>query len=135
MMKNPTFGQRLRELRKAKGLAQRELAEKVSALMKEEGRGFDFTYLSKIENERTAPPSIPVIRRLAEVLNADAAELIGLAGKAPPGVGEALKKSEAARAFYRSAFEGDLTEEDWKALLERLKQRKQAREDPPKSGH
>ena len=42
-----TFGQRLRELRKAKGLNQKELAEKV---------GIDFTYLSKLENDRMSPP-------------------------------------------------------------------------------
>jgi transcriptional regulator with XRE-family HTH domain len=42
-----TFGERLRELRKAKGLNQKELADKV---------GIDFTYLSKLENGRRSSP-------------------------------------------------------------------------------
>src|SRR5438309_10499263 len=47
MATNQTFGQRIRELRKAKNLTQRELAERVaSRLRKEDRRGFDVTYLT-----------------------------------------------------------------------------------------
>jgi len=135
MAKKTTFGQRLRELRKAKDLTQRELAERVAARLREkEGRGFDFTYLSKIENERTPPPSVAAIQQLAKVLDVDADELTALAGKPLPRVGQTLRESEAARAFHRSAYSGDLTDEDWRALLEDLKRRKQARENPSKSG-
>ena len=38
-----TFGQKIRELRKAKGLGQRAVATEV---------GINFTYLSKIENDK-----------------------------------------------------------------------------------
>jgi transcriptional regulator with XRE-family HTH domain len=129
-----TFGQRLRELRKAKNLTQRELADKVAARLRKEGRSFDFTYLSKIENDKTPPPSVALITELAEVLEADANELITLAGKAPPNLGKTLKESESARTFFRSAFDADLTEEDWKKLAQELNRRKRARENPPKSG-
>ena len=125
-MSNPNvFGEKLRQLRKAKNLTQRELAERVAArLQREEQRGFDFTYLSKIENSKTPPPSVAVIKQLAEVLEADAYELITLAGKVPPDLRETLKESsEAARAFFRSAFDADLKDEDWKGLLEELKRR------------
>lgn len=61
-----TFGARIRQLRKASGLTQRDLAERVSGhLRKDDGRGFDFTYLSKIEKEKQPPPSTPAIRQLA----------------------------------------------------------------------
>lgn len=75
-----TFGARLRELRKAKSLSQRALAEKV---------GINFTYLSKVESERLdfAPyPSEDLIRKLAAVLNADVDELLLLAKKIPPDI-------------------------------------------------
>jgi len=116
-----TFGGRLREIRKTRNLSQRDLAERVAARLKaEDRRGFDFTYLSKIENDKTPPPSIPAIIQLAYVLETDADELIALAGKVPPDFGETLKESEAARTFYRSALNADLTEEDWKRLLQEL---------------
>lgn len=134
MPQQMTFGQRLRELRKEKNLTQRELADKVAARIKADGRGFDFTYLSKIENGKTPPPSVALIIQLADVLDADPNELITLAGKAPPGMKETLKESEQARAFFRSAFDAGLTEEDWKKLSQELERRTKARENPPKSG-
>jgi PAS domain S-box-containing protein len=69
-----TFGDRLRELRKAKGSTQGDLANRV---------GIDFTYLSKLENGVMPPPGEKTISALASVLNADPDELFGLAGKIP----------------------------------------------------
>lgn len=135
MSQQTTFGQRLRELRKAKNLTQRDLAEKVSARLKAEGRGFDFTYLSKIENDKTPPPSLALITQLAHVLDADPNELITLAGKAPPSMEKTLKESESARTFFRSAFDTNLSEEDWKKLSQELKRRTKARGNPPKPGN
>jgi transcriptional regulator with XRE-family HTH domain len=129
-----TFGQKLRELRKAKNLTQRELAEKVAVRLRKDGRSFDFTYLSKIENDKTEPPSVALISELAYVLEADHHELITLAGKAPPGLQKTLRESESARAFFRSAFDKDLTEADWKKLTQEVKRRTKAGENPPKSG-
>ena len=133
MSKGPTFGQRLKELRKAAGLTQRELAEQVASRLK---GGFDFTYLSKIENDRTPPPSAAAIIQLAEcirlagVIEANTDELIALAGKVPPDLGDTLKESEGARTFYRSAMNASMTEEDWKKALWDLKRRKRkGRED------
>jgi HTH-type transcriptional regulator, competence development regulator len=72
------FTQKLRELRLAKNLSQRALAAKV---------GVDFTYVSKIENEKldfAQYPSEELILKLAKVLDADADELLLLAQKVPP---------------------------------------------------
>ena len=77
----PAFGERIRELRAAKSLTQRELAEAVALRTIGYGRGFSFTYLSKIEN-RLRRPSKVAIYQLAKVLGADVDELLGLAGRA-----------------------------------------------------
>jgi transcriptional regulator with XRE-family HTH domain len=123
MAPEQTFGQRIRQLRKDKDWTQRELADRVAAQLKE-GRGFDVTYLSKIENDRLPPPSVAAILQLARELEADGDELLALAGKAPPDLGQALKESEGARIFYRSALEMGLTEEDWQHLLDYLRREK-----------
>lgn len=120
-----TFGKRVRQLRKAKGLTQRDLAETVAARLKEQDRrGFDVTYLSKIENDRMPPPSTPAIIELAKVLDADADELLALAKRVPPDMSKKLTDSRAARTFYRSALEMGLSEADWKKLLEQMKKDK-----------
>jgi transcriptional regulator with XRE-family HTH domain len=55
-----TFGQRVRELRRQRGWTLRQLGEKVR---------LDFTYLSKIENDRLEhTPSIRTIQDLARAL-------------------------------------------------------------------
>jgi len=121
MSKDESFGKKLKDLRTLKGLTQRELAKKVAERLKaEDRRGFDFTYLSKIENERLPPPSIQAISQLAEVLGADADELITLAGKTPPDLGAALKESPAARAFFRSVRDLNLSDDQWQSLLDKL---------------
>ena len=74
-----SFGQRVREMRKARGLSQKELAAKAS---------IDFTYLSKIENARRLPPRERVIRAMAVALQIDEGELMTLAGKVPERVPE-----------------------------------------------
>jgi PAS domain S-box-containing protein len=72
-----TFGERLRELRKAKGMTQRELAQQT---------GISFAYVSKLETGVMPPPRQKIILALAKVLganNADTDELFGLARKMP----------------------------------------------------
>jgi len=72
-----TFGQRLRELRKAKGMTQIELAQK-SAI--------SFTYVSKLETGAMPPPKQKIILALAKALDvnkADTDKLFGLAKKMP----------------------------------------------------
>lgn len=132
MAAKKTFGQTVRDLRKAMRppLSQRDLAERVAARLKEDdGRGFDFTYLSKIENDRLPPPSAAAIIALAEELNADSDDLLALANKAPADLGAAMKKSEGARTFFRSAVNENLSEEEWLKLLDSLNRIKNRRDD------
>ncbi len=73
-----TFGQTIRQLRRTQRLTQRELAESAQAL----GLKADFTYISKIENDRLdVPPSEALIQGLARILETDAEALLDLAGK------------------------------------------------------
>lgn len=72
-----TFGATIRNLRKSRQLSQQQVASMV---------GIDFTYLSKIENDRltaTQFPSEDTIRKLARALEADEDELLLLAEKIP----------------------------------------------------
>jgi transcriptional regulator with XRE-family HTH domain len=73
---NPTFGNLIRQARKAKELSQRDLAKLV---------GVNYTYLSKLENDHAGtPPSEEVIERLALSLQLNAEELVYLAGRITP---------------------------------------------------
>ncbi|MCC7362088.1 MAG: helix-turn-helix transcriptional regulator [Anaerolineales bacterium] len=75
---NPSFGQRVLALRRAKRWSQGEL---VKALAGRKVK-IDVTYLSKIENNRLdSPPAADTIRALAAALEADPEELLDLAGR------------------------------------------------------
>lgn len=72
-----TFGERVRELRHAKGWSLRDLAEKVSV---------GYTYLSRVENGKLNYgdyPSDALIHRLADALETDEEELTVLAERVP----------------------------------------------------
>ena len=95
------FGPRVRELRKAKNLTLRGLADAV---------GVSFTYISKIENEKLDFGDYPgeeLIAKLAAALDVEADELLILAKKIP----ESIKKRVIERpdAFRRFAELDDAT--------------------------
>jgi len=112
-----TLGRQLRELRKAKNLTLRELAERA---------GLDFTYLSKIENDRPGyRPSESAIRDLAKQLDADADELVLLANRLPRLLEKKITKVPHAQTFLMSA--SSLSAEDWQAvdaLVQELRKKK-----------
>jgi len=66
------FGERIRALRRAKALKQREVAEQIP---------MSPGNLSRIETGDYGPPSDEVIERLADVLEADQMELLRIAGR------------------------------------------------------
>ena len=108
-----TFGQKLREFRLEKSMTLRALAE---------ATGVDFTYLSKIENNKVGYlPGAETIRDLATALNVDAIELLELANKLPPELAT-LAGSAKARRFFQRAQE-IASPKDWDALLDLLETR------------
>jgi transcriptional regulator with XRE-family HTH domain len=88
------FGERVRELRQGRHLSQRDLAEQV---------GVNFTYISKIENEKLDFAQFPgeeLIRRLAKALDADEDELLILAEKIPEQIRKrVMERPDAFRKF------------------------------------
>jgi len=119
-----TFGLKLRELRRKKGMTLRGLAEVT---------GVDFTYLSKIENDRVGYlPGAETIRDLAEALEGDAIELLELANKLPPELAT-LAGNAKARRFYQRARE-IASPKDWDALLDLLESRQPVRSAGSKKG-
>src|SRR5260221_10310472 len=118
------FGQRLRNLRKQKNLSQRDLAARV---------GIDFTYLSKIEGGHSDPPSEVIIRRIAQVLEADEDELINLAGKVPKDLKAVLEESPQAVELLRVLSERKLPEETYRKMLDLA--RKSRADSPDRRNH
>jgi HTH-type transcriptional regulator, competence development regulator len=111
------FGERLRQIRKERGLTLREVAEEA---------GIDFTYLSKIENGRIAyTPAVETIRQLASALKANAIELLTLADKLPKEL-EPLKTNLGARRFFDRAAKV-ASPGDWEAFLDLLEERQAKR--------
>src|SRR5258706_16428147 len=118
------FGVKLRELRQEKGMTLRALAE---------AAGVDFTYLSKIENDRLDySPRVETIRDLAQALEVEPMELLQLANKLPPELAK-LAGNEKARRFFQRAQEV-ASPKDWDALLDLLETRQSARPSKTKKG-
>jgi len=91
-----TFGERIRELRKAKNLTLRDVAKKAKV---------NFTYISKIENHKLdfgEYPSEDLIRKLAKILDADEDELLLLAKKIPEDIKQrVLERPDAFRKIAK----------------------------------
>ena len=103
------FGNRIRQLRKGKGLSQRDFADKI---------GIDFTYLSKIENGKVEPPSEEKIRLIARELGEEEEELLALAGKfSAEEMRRAVEKEPNVGRLLRKIQSRSLTSEQVKKML------------------
>jgi len=112
-----SFGGALRERRRAAGLSQRELAERA---------GLDFSYISKIENDRLPPPAADTVVKLCRILGTPSEELLALTGKIPSQVQQSLSTSAAAQEFLQEARRMKLSETEWRRMastLRRLRER------------
>lgn len=103
--KEVSFGTAIRDARRAKGLTQRFLAGQV---------GIDFTYLSKLENNRGDTPSEETVRRLARELGLDEEDLLGRGGKVSAAVRELAASDREFATFLRRL--PDLPPEERRAL-------------------
>jgi HTH-type transcriptional regulator, competence development regulator len=108
------FGATIQALRKEHGLTQRELAGEL---------GIDFTYLSKLENNRGERPSEKLVRQLAERLEADVEELLALAGRMPEELGELAQADVTFARLLRRL--PNMDEADLRKVY------RQAKVDPP----
>lgn len=108
-----SFGASLRELRRAAGISQRELASRVDV---------DFSYISKLENDRLPPPSADTVVRICEALGVPPERLLSLTGKIPSDVQQTVSASPAAQGFLREAQRFGLTEDEWSRLSRHLHQ-------------
>jgi transcriptional regulator with XRE-family HTH domain len=121
MAGNPEFGRRIRQLREARKkdnprYSLRKFAEAV---------GVSPTFLSKVETGEFAPPAHERIKKMAELLEVDADELLALANKVDPDLKEIIQDRPKAMAdFLRTARDLNLSDEELRKLTERLRRRK-----------
>jgi transcriptional regulator with XRE-family HTH domain len=93
------FGARVRALRRAKKLTQRQVAERIP---------MSPGNLSRLENGEHGPPADEVIAKLATILDVDASELYKLAGRDVGGAsfeGQVLSELDRLRRDMRAGFE------------------------------
>lgn len=111
------FGERMRQLRREKGVTQKEMA---AAL------GVSAAYLSALEGGHRGAPSWPLLQKIIGYFNViwdDAEELMALAGSSHPRVvvdtsGLSPRATELANRLSQRI--ASLSEDDIAALLERL---------------
>ena len=106
------FGETLKTLRREANVSQRALADKV---------GVDFSYVSKLENDRLPAPAADTVVKICEALNVSPERLLSLTGKLPTDVQEAVSASPAAQRFMRSAQKLEITEVEWLHLGEEMR--------------
>jgi transcriptional regulator with XRE-family HTH domain len=107
-----TFGTILRKKRRGAEISQRRLAELA---------GVDFSYISKLENDRLPPPAADTIVRMAESIGCPSEELLAAAQKLPGGLGSALSANPAAVRFLQEASILSLSDTEWEQMRGTLK--------------
>ncbi len=108
-----TLGKRIKELRRVANLSLRELGKRV---------GTDFTYLSKIENDKydSRPPSEDLLAKLARVLGTDENELLILAERIPDDAKDTLLRNKEVLSFFRSIKGKEISPETWGKLMKEI---------------
>lgn len=107
----PSFGRLLKQRRRMAGISQRGLAARAK---------LDFSYISKVENDRLAPPAADTIVGICRVLDIDPSELLAASGKLPTEIHSNVASSAAAQSFLQNASQMDLTEGEWTVLTSSL---------------
>jgi transcriptional regulator with XRE-family HTH domain len=107
-----TFGQILKEIRRTKNISQRELANQA---------GVDFTYISKLENDKLPPPAVETVLKLADILDIPKELFLATSGKVENEIRETIAGSAEAVKFLNEAKQMQLTNAEWDKLLINLK--------------
>lgn len=118
---NKEFGDKIRALREAKKVKDPSFSLRQFA----SAAGISATFLSKVETGEFPPPAAETIKRIAELLEVNADELLALAGKVDPDLPEIIREKPKALAdFLRTAQEHGLTEKDFEKLTDKIKKGK-----------
>ncbi|MDP9023809.1 MAG: helix-turn-helix transcriptional regulator [Candidatus Eremiobacteraeota bacterium] len=95
--KRRTFGQTITDLRRQKGLTQKDLAAKIR---RRESKAISAQYLNDIEHDRRKPDSEEFIAAVADALDASRSYLAFVAGRLPPEFSQlALDEERLQRAI------------------------------------
>lgn len=107
-----TFGQLLKETRRGKDISQRVLADAI---------GVDFSYISKVENDRLPPPAADTIVKICQVLDIPSEAFLSQTGKLSSDITETITASSEAIRFLKEAGAMGLSDEEWQKLSSSLK--------------
>lgn len=111
-----SVGQRIKELRLAAGLSQRDLAQCVRV---------GFPHISKIEAGRE-PASTELLARIAEAVGVGRDELVLLADRLPEELRQVVvDKADLASQFLRTWKQGAISDEDVLALVNKAQSRRE----------
>lgn len=110
-----SFGQLLKEIRRSKSISQRELASTV---------GVDFSYISKIENDRLPPPAAETIESICQALGIASDILLSYSGKVTDEIKNIITSSPEAVRFMQEVKTRSLSSSDWGKLTTALKKLK-----------
>ncbi len=106
------FGKVLREKRTAAKISLRRFAELL---------GVSATYLSQVEQCNAPPPTAERVQHMAKLLNADADNLLALAGRIPDELAEIIHR-HPAELPQLIRLVGDWKSTEIAALIERIGQ-------------
>jgi transcriptional regulator with XRE-family HTH domain len=114
MAGNKAFGDYIRKLREEKKIKNpnftlRKFAESV---------GISPAYLSKVELADFDPPAPDKIKKMAELLEVNADELLALAEKVDPDIPKLIKEQPAMADFLRTASQKGITPEQLMKMVE-----------------
>lgn len=110
-----TLGDRIKRIRKERGLGLRETAGRI---------GISATFLSRVEtNAEKAAPSEDVLKKLAKVLDDDIDTLMHLAERVPKDVAAMIKNDPGMPAFLRTARDQKVTGDELLKMLEDSKKK------------
>jgi len=115
---NPEFGRLIRHLREQKKKADPNFSLRRFA----EAVGLSATFVSKMETGEYAPPSHEKIKKMAELLEYDTDELLALAGKIDPELGDIIRERSKVLPDLLRSVRG-MSEEDLRLLAEEARKK------------
>jgi len=117
MNENKTFGNHIKTLRATRNIGQREMARLV---------GISAPYLNDIENNKRFPPRKEIIKKIANVLEANLENLYDLAGRAknkiPPDIPDIIKKYKEIPSLLRVIKKSGLTDAEIRKIKRKVEE-------------